>query len=196
MNVAILAGGRGRRLGGVEKGLVEIGGRKIIEIILDSLKDFNSVIVCRDEEQAKLYSVFGEVTVDIYRGMGPLAGIHSALSYFSEEMVVVGADMPFVSSEVCRYLLSQCRGVFAVVPVWGDGRFEPTLSAYSPHILSEVEECLRRGDRKVICAFERLGNVKYISVDELRKFDASLLTFFNINTPEDLKLAERIINKF
>jgi molybdopterin-guanine dinucleotide biosynthesis protein A len=191
---AILAGGTGRRLGGVEKGLIKIGGREIISIILESLKDFQTVIVCRDSNQAELYSVYGDVITDIFKEMGPLAGIHSALEHLGERLVIVSTDMPFVSPDICRFLYEESVDCSAAVPVWSDGKFEPTLAAYTPEIRVNIEKCLRRGEKKVICAFKGVEKVKYIPVEVLRKFDPELISFTNINTPSDLKKAEKIIN--
>ena len=99
MNAAILVGGAGRRLGGVEKGRLVICGKTVVERILDTLQGFDTVIVCRDEEQATKYREW-DVIVDEFRGMGPLAGIHAALKHFGDSTLVVAADMPFLRREV------------------------------------------------------------------------------------------------
>jgi molybdopterin-guanine dinucleotide biosynthesis protein A len=191
---AILAGGRGARLSGVEKGFIEIGEKKVIEYIIEALRTFEKVIVCRDEEQAEKYEGLGcEVICDILKNMGPLGGIHAALNYFKRPVVITCVDMPFIVGDVCTLLYRECvKGYDAVVPVWPDGRFEPTFSAYSPALIVEIEKSYVRGERKVIMPLKRLKNVKFYPIDELRSFDPELISFTNINTPEDLKKAEEL----
>jgi len=192
---AILAGGKGRRLGGVEKGILKVGGKRIIEYILESLEDFEKVIVCRDEDQSKLYSKFDSTITDILKGMGPLGGIHAALSHFNDNVLVVSTDMPFLNREVCKVLYEECRNANAVIPMWEDGKFEPTLATYSTKVKPEIERCYRLKERRVIKAIERLDGVKYYPIEKFRKYDKELLTFMNINTPQDLEKAEKIMAK-
>ena len=195
MFAAVLAGGRGTRLGGVEKPLLKVGRRRIIEYILGSLKEFEVVIVCRDELQRKLYSKYGATITDILKGMGPLGGIHAALKHFNKHILAVSADMPFLSPEICKTLYDECKNSDAVIPRWEDGKLEPTLAAYSPKLIPEIERCHREGKRKVLKAVEGLEKVKFYPVERLRRFDEELLTFMNINTPEDLEEAEKIRGK-
>ncbi len=193
MFAAILAGGKGRRLGGVEKGLLKVGGKRIIERILYSLRDFESVIVCRDEHQSKLYSVYASTITDTLEGMGPLGGIHAALEHFKRNVLVVSVDMPFLNRDVCRVLYEECRNANAVIPMWGDGKLEPTLASYSVKVKPGIEMCYRLKEKRVIKAIENLDGVKYYSVEKLRKYDKELLTFMNINTLGDLERAKKII---
>lgn len=195
MFAAILAGGKGRRLGGVEKGILKVGGKRIIEYILESLEDFEKVIVCRDEDQSKLYSKFDSTITDILKGMGPLGGIHAALSHFNDNVLVVSTDMPFLNRKVCKVLYEECRNANAVIPMWEDGKFEPTLATYSTKVKPEIERCYRLKERRVIKAIERLDGVKYYPIEKFRKYDKELLTFMNINTPQDLEKAEKIMAK-
>ncbi len=193
MFAAILAGGKGRRLGGVEKGLLKVGGKRIIERVLYSLRDFENVIVCRDEHQSRLYSTYASTITDILEGMGPLGGIHAALEHFKSNVLVVSVDMPFLNHNICRILYEECTNATAVIPRWEDGRFEPTLACYSVKVKEGIERCYRLKEKRVIKAIEDLDGVKYYPVERLKRYDKDLLTFMNINTPEDLKRAEKII---
>jgi molybdopterin-guanine dinucleotide biosynthesis protein A len=192
---AVLVGGRGRRLGGVEKALMRIGNKKIIEHILESLKEFDCVIVCRDEEQSSIYSKYESTITDILKGMGPLGGIHAALKHFNETVLVVSSDMPFLNPEVCRRIYDECWDADAVIPVWNDGRLEPTFASYSPKLIPEIERCFKSGEKKVLKAIEGLERVKYYPVEKLRRFDKDLLSFMNVNTGDDLAKAEEIRRK-
>jgi molybdopterin-guanine dinucleotide biosynthesis protein A len=192
---AILAGGQGSRLGGVEKGLLKIGGKRVIEYVLHALEDFERVIVCRDEGQSLLYSRYAPTITDILKGLGPLSGIHSALLYFNKPVLIVSSDMPFLNPRVCKVIYRECWNADAVIPRWEDGKLEPTFAAYSTKLIPEIERCFELGEKKVIKAIEKLRKVKFYPVEKLKPYDERLLTFFNVNTPQDLNRAEEIRKK-
>ena len=194
MNAAILVGGTGRRLGGVEKGKLIICGKTVVERIIDSLKDFDTVIVCRDEEQAGKYEEFENVIVDEFRGMGPLAGIHAALKHFGDSTLVVATDMPFLRRDVALRLWEERvkTNADALIPVWDNGKMEPLLAVYSAEALFEIEKSLKLGETKVLAPIMRLEKVIFYSIERLRDVDEKLISFFNINTPQDLKRADEL----
>jgi len=187
LNVAILVGGRGRRIN-AEKGLLEIKGKKFIEILVEKFKDCNVIIVCRDEKQAKLYERFGETIIDEVKDFGPLAAIYSALKYFKDYVLVVAVDMPLIKKELAKHIFEVCKnGYDAVIPKWKDGKVEPLLACYSFKAIGEIEKSIMRGERKIIKSMERL-NVLYYPIEELRRFDENLLSFINVNTKKELEL--------
>lgn len=194
MNAAILVGGAGRRLGGVEKGKLVICGKTVVERLLNTLRDFNTVIVCRDEEQAGKYGEFKNVIVDEFRGMGPLAGIHAALKHFGDSVLVVAADMPFLRREVALTLWEERvrSDADALIPVWGCGKMEPLLAVYSSKTLPEIEKSLEKGETKVLAPIMRLEKVIFYGIERLKDVDEKLVSFFNINTPDDLKRADEL----
>lgn len=193
MNVAILAGGMGRRFGGAEKSQIRICGIRIIDMLMKRFSQFDTVIVCRDDEQKRLFSGY-KCIADEFRGYGPLAGIHAALKYFRDYVVVVATDMPFVMIEVLNELYRNTADYNAdvLMPYWRYGKFEPLLSVYSPEIINIVEKSLVEGEKKILTPVFNAENVVLYDVECLRKFDKELVSFFNINTPEDLKRAEEI----
>ncbi|AEA46312.1 molybdenum cofactor guanylyltransferase [Archaeoglobus veneficus] len=194
MNVAILAGGKASRLGGIEKGMLDVCGKRVIERLLFTFHDCSTVIVCRDEEQAELYSEFASVTIDHYRNAGPLAGIHAALKHFRARILVVAADMPFVKRAVAEaiYDAGEKSGADAVIPAWSDGKTEPLLACYSFSAVEEIEKSLSSGERKIMVPVQRLERVIFYPVEKLKSLDERLVSFLNINTPEDLRRAEEL----
>ena len=191
MNVAILAGGIGSRLGGIEKGKIRICGKTAIERIIETLSGYNIVVVCRDEKQSELYSDLAPVITDEFRGMGPLAGIHAALKYFNSRTFVVAVDMPFIRRSVVDFIYREAEknNADALIPVWDDGKAEPLLACYSYSALKEIEKSLERGERKVLTPILRLENVIFYPIDKLKIVDKDLVSFLNVNTPEDLERA-------
>ena len=193
--VAILAGGIGKRMGGAEKGFIKIKGEISVKILLKELESFEVVIVCRDKTQGKLYKQLDNVTTifDEFKGVGPLAGIHSALSYFKDNVAIIGVDMPLVKKEVVNAIFKEIEinDVHAVIPIWGDGKKEPLLACYSYKAVEDIGESLKKGERKIMNSLDP-KKIKLYPIEKLRNFDRDLVSFLNINTLEDLKKVEEL----
>ncbi len=194
MNVAILAGGGATRLGGLEKGLLNICGKRSIERLLCTFHDCKTVIVCRNYEQTKLYSDMATAIADRYINSGPLAGIHAALDYFKSRALVVAVDMPFVKRAVAEAIYGEAKksNADALIPVWSDGKKEPLLACYSYSAIKEIEKSLVRGEKKIMTPVQGLERVIFYPVEKLKGVDRELVSFFNVNTPEDVRRAEEI----
>ncbi len=194
MNVAVLMGGQGKRLG-IEKAELKICGKKLIEIAIEKYKKYNLVFVCRDEKQAEKYSRdYDAVFIcDIYKDFGALAGIHSALNYF-DRCIVTAIDMPFVKRVVIEHIYNEGlkRKCDALIPIHKYP--EPLLAFYSNSSLKEIEKSIERCEKRIIEPFKRLNTIFY-PVENLKKFDRDLISFFNINTAEDLKRAEELCSR-
>ncbi len=198
VKVAVLAGGRGKRIGR-EKFDLELCGKPLLHRTLENLSEFDVVIVCRDEEQvervSKLvegFSINIEFAVDEWRDFGSIAGVHSAVKRGS--CVVTAVDMPFINPEIVRHLFEV--GVSgrwnAVIP---RHRYpEPLLAFYSHSSVELVEDAMKRGVKRIVEAFKG-ENTLFYPVENLRKFDKELLSFFNINTIDDLRRAEEICRR-
>ncbi|HSW40457.1 MAG TPA: molybdenum cofactor guanylyltransferase, partial [Acidobacteriota bacterium] len=184
---AILAGGQGRRLGGVAKGMILVNGRPIIARVAETLAGFveETIIVSND---ANIYR-FLELPVfpDDEAGRGPLQGIVTAIRKSAWDQVIVApCDMPYVTPEAIRTLLSYAHDADAVVPLSAKG-WEPLFAVYSKACLAAAEKVLESGRRRII---EFLPDVRtvYIPAGE---FDESL--WFNINNHVDLRQAKGTI---
>ncbi|MFP3910101.1 MAG: molybdenum cofactor guanylyltransferase [Archaeoglobaceae archaeon] len=191
--VAVLAGGSGSRLGRIDKGMIKIDGVTLIERLMKTLKGLDTVIVCRSE-QIQDYSSYSQVIEDEFTEMGPLAGIHASLKFFKEPILVVGVDMPFVKREVIDFLLGEFSNEEALIPSWKDGRTEPLLACYNYNVVDRIERCLERGEKKIINVLD-MDRVKLYPVERLRHYDEGLISFLNINTPEDLNKVEGLCSK-
>lgn len=104
----MLSGGRGTRLGGVDKGSLEVGGRFLIDRVLDALVVARRVVVVGPPPE-----VVAEVlwTREEPAGGGPVAGLAAGLTLVEEEVVVVVAvDMPFVTESVVARLVAASSG--------------------------------------------------------------------------------------
>ena len=110
INAVLLAGGKSRRFGDLDKALLPFAGKTLIEYIVSNLnKAFNRVIIIGSKDK---YSFIDGVEVheDIYKNKGPLAGIYTGL-YFSETNYnfICGCDMPFLNSNYFNYLKSNLK---------------------------------------------------------------------------------------
>ena len=187
----ILAGGVSRRLE-KNKALERIGGKAIIERVIDSLVPLTTevlAVVARPEQATALRlppSV--RVVSDRYPGGGSLGGIFTGLEASAELWsLVVACDMPFLNRELLHHLIAQSSNVDAVVPCLG-GQPEPLHALYSKACLAPMERMLRDGDLKIAPLFEAV-RVRYVDEETIDRIDPRHLSFFNINTQADLEEA-------
>ncbi len=186
---AILAGGRGRRLG-YPKSLLRIGGERVIDRVVQMMKGiFDEVIIVVDDREQFIGPAGVSVVEDLIPGQGPLAAIYTALKLSSRDKVFVAAgDMPFLQADLIRRLLTIARreDCDCVIPR-NHGGFESLHAVYSTTGLPAFERALKGDDLSVWAAFSRLNTV-YVDTTP-----AERQSFFNINTPDDLKSA--VLNK-
>ena len=188
----VLAGGRGSRLGGVDKAGLEIGGSTClarVRVALGGLVD-ETILVVNDDRLA------GTPGARLVRDPEPHGGVLPALAAALEAAsnpvgVVVACDMPFLNAALLRWLCDEASDWDVVIPVV-DGHLEPMHAVYRrDRCLLEIEASLARGDRRMI-SFHAGLRVRRVEEDELRRLDPALRSSFNINTPADLAEARRI----
>ena len=195
--VIVLAGGASKRMGR-DKTLLQVKGVPMIKRVVDAaLKVSSEVIVVTGSKRAsKQISkvIGGDVTIveDEERGWGPLMGILTGCKRARAEYVaIVPCDAPFLNPKVLAELFKRAEGHDAAIPRWPNGYLEPLHSVYRRQaILDVVQELAKRGSRSILRLIESLKDVIYVSVEELKLVDEKLLTFFNVNTPRDLLMAE------
>ncbi len=191
VTAVVLAGGMSRRLGR-NKAVEFFDGETLIRRAIGRLRQVagNIMVVANDEERITELNLPDDVTavIDEYPGKGPLAGIYTGLKASSTEWnVFCACDMPFLNPRLYRALLSKRDSHAAVVPIV-DGRPEPVHAAYSRACLGPIGEKLAADDLKIAGFFKDVS-VRYFTEDEVRAIDPDLLSFFNINTQQDLETA-------
>ena len=186
--VYILAGGKGKRLT-PHKGLLEIKGVSIINRQIDVLtKLFDDVIIITNTPE--FYQSLGPgIVEDAIPGKGPLGGIYSALlNSGSRYNFVVASDMPYLNPSLIKYMLNNSAGYDIIVPAFS-GRLEPLHSIYSKGCINVIEDMIKNNNFKVTDLFSQL-KVKKIAEEEVARFDPEGLSFVNINTAQDYRLAK------
>ncbi len=206
-SAVILAGGNGRRLG-AEKALLEFEGRPLISWTAEKLflAVDELVVVARDEAQARrLQEIISNFTLqpeskliftwDRVAGFGPVAGLSAGMKQARGNFAfATGCDLPFLSPQVIERLfeLADEEGCDAAVPVQPNGFFEPLHSVYHrKKMLHACERAMEEAERRIHAPLQELC-VRRIFVDLLRPQDPDLLSFFNLNTREDLEEARML----
>jgi molybdopterin-guanine dinucleotide biosynthesis protein A len=194
-SLVIFAGGRATRLGGARKAMLRVGDRTILERVLDALGPLVQERLAL-VDQLELPSLPGlQLVVDERPHDGPLAALAHGLQVARFDVcLLVASDMPFVSRDAFAYLLRMHAEESArVVVPYVDGHLEPMHSVVSRRALaSAIEPFLASGERRLFRVLESL-DPRLVHADEMRTLDPELRTLFNVNTPEDLAAAERLI---
>jgi molybdopterin-guanine dinucleotide biosynthesis protein A len=177
----ILAGGLGRRMGGVDKGLQPLHGRAMVEHVLARLAPQVDEIVINANQNLERYGAFGHRVVSDRVGgfAGPLAGLHAGLEAISEPLAVtVPCDSPFLPADLVARLKSQLGANDLAVAKTGD-QPHPVFALVRRSVASNLEAFLAGGGRKIDAWYASLRVVEVA-------FDDEADAFRNINTLEEL----------
>ena len=184
----VLAGGKSLRMG-KDKALLKIGSETLLARTLAvAMQLTNKVFVVG--EKARLPE-FGNVIEDGYRGCGPLAGIHAALSHSSTDRnLLLAVDMPFVTQELLGFLISTSNQSDAVVVVPRAGsRLQPLCAMYRKAFAEVAEQALKEGRHRIDPLFGRVPT-RIIEEKELSAAGFFPNLFENVNTPADWERAQ------
>jgi len=192
----VLAGGKNRRLGRT-KALEAIGGKSLIERVVERLEPLTSqILIVTSREQLDLpFACNIEILADIYPDKGPLGGIYTGLlASRSPYSFVVACDMPFLNTRLMSHMIKLSHDFDAVVPKLGEAKVEPLHAIYSRACLGSIESQLEDG-RLEAYSFLEAVHVRYLERAECQRFDSQLLSFFNINYQSDLDQAVALTTK-
>jgi molybdopterin-guanine dinucleotide biosynthesis protein A len=188
MQGAILAGGAARRMGGIPKGLLEVGGIRILDrLVAAFLEGLGSLpLLVANTPDAGSWRGDLRVVADRIPGGGTLAGLHAAVWEAPAPVVAIAWDMPFVPAGLIAALARGLDAADVVIPASGGRRgVEPLCAGYGPATGPAMAAALERGDLRAI-AFHEAVRVRVVPEAELRLFGDPARMFFNVNTPEDL----------
>ena len=199
----ILAGGFSKRFGR-DKGLVEMAGKPLIRHVTDRIiKLFNEIIVVVSNEiqKEKLISTIQprvKIIIDKYNVRSPIVGTISGFEISSSKYsFLFGCDTPFISINVISFLLQRCKNKDALIPRWPNRYTEPLHAVYNTKsALKSAEIAYKRKQLDMNSMIDNMKNVQYISTLILKQLDPRLITFFNVNTIQDLEKAEYLLKMF
>ena len=187
----IQAGGKSTRMGGRPKALLELGGRRIIERVLDAVRPVvDDVLIVTNTPD--LYGFLGVPMVpDAYPEHGSLGGIFTGLAAASGDAAfTVACDMPFLHPEVARLVVERAGEGDVVIPRVG-AQLETLHALYAKACLPSIETRLKAGRLKIVGFFE---DVRVVEIDEaeVARHRAPDVVFMNVNTPEELARARAL----
>ncbi|UCB53263.1 MAG: molybdenum cofactor guanylyltransferase [Candidatus Zixiibacteriota bacterium] len=188
----ILAGGKGSRIN-KNKALITLpDGKALIQRTIGVLKGiFTEILIVANQRET--YKGLGvQVVEDLIEGKGPLGGILTGLAYSTSQFnFVIGCDMPFPQPGLIELLLQKCVDQDVVIPAAG-GEVEPLFAVYSKSCLPVIVGHVQKQDLKVRSILTELRVLK-IEQKRIDGVDPERLSFFNINTDDDLKKARAMM---
>jgi len=189
----ILAGGENSRLSGRNKAFIKIKGKRILDRICDIFKELFQEIVVVTKDPLPYIQENLEIAADLFTIRSSLTGIHAGLFYATTPFVFFTAcDTPFLKKELVETMLNHIeQGTDVIIPQTDKG-LEPLCAVYSKNCLPIAERYLVQNKLKILRVFQG-ARVKKIPEKVLRLNDPNLISFFNVNTPEDLARAEKFI---
>lgn len=186
----ILAGGEARRMGGIDKGLITLNNKPLIEYVINSLETQVDKIIInanRNIEEYKKYNL--DVVEDMQQGFhGPLAGMLTGLHHcHTDYLLCVPCDSPFCPNDIAERLYQSVEENNSDIAVVDDGkRIHPVFNLIKKELISSLSVFLQSGQRKIDRWFEEH---KYVKCD----FSDKPKAFLNINSLEELKKIEQTL---
>ena len=209
----ILAGGLNLRFGGKNKALSNVGGKTILDRTLSSFGTLfqETMVVTKTPLEYLAWNTL--IVTDIYPARSPLAGLHAGLTYTQTPYIFITAcDTPFIKPALIEIILKEIDTKSDIIVPETEKGLQPLCAAYSRQCLPMIEKLLRQeataarsvpnsGNKRVLNQGLKILNiydtvrVKKIPEKRFRAVDPELLSFFNVNTPEDFVLAEQILSE-
>ncbi len=191
LSVVVQAGGQSQRMG-ENKALKTFLGRPLIERVVGRLRPIADELILTTNEPESYAFITGRKIGDLRPGLGPLGGLHTALSAAQfEKVAVVACDMPFACAPLlvkAAEILEQ-EEVDVVIAELPEG-FEPMHAVYRRSTcLPAIEAAIDSGQRRVISWFPAV-RLRRLTPDELKQHDPEGQAFWNVNTPEEFARAE------
>ncbi|HLS85698.1 MAG TPA: molybdenum cofactor guanylyltransferase MobA [Burkholderiales bacterium] len=183
MTGIVLAGGQGRRMGGVDKGLQPLRGRPMVEWVLERLAPQVDEVVVNANQNAGRYAAYGHRVIgdEVSGFAGPLAGLHAGMKIASHPLVLtVPCDSPFLPLDLAARLKDALGGRHDIAVAKTGDRTHPVFALARRSLLPGLESFLQGGGRKIDAWYAPL---RFVEVS----FDDEADAFRNINTLEELK---------
>jgi molybdopterin-guanine dinucleotide biosynthesis protein A len=187
LSCAISAGGKASRMGGLNKALISIQGKSILDRNLEVITEFFDEIILITPRKDEFEMYLSQITIveDIIPNRGPISGLHSALSHCNHQAVFfMAADMPNLSPDFIKKLIQefhQHQAEALVIRI--NGKLEPLQAIYSVSIKEKLENYLNASNNNALKDFIQLLNVRYLELDFTQE---NLNALTNINYPDQL----------
>ncbi len=191
ISVAILAGGQSSRMG-TNKAFVRVGGQPIIERIIGRVRGLGEELTIVANTPGEYVHLGLPTYSDLIPGKGPLGGLYTAISLARYDYVLaVSCDQPFLNVELLQSLIDKRAGFDVVVPLAKDGYPQSMHAIYEKGCVEAIRKNLKADKLKMIGFFPEV-RVCEVAGEEIDRIDPERYSFLNVNSPEDLALAESI----
>ena len=189
----ILAGGMNTRFSGRDKAFLSVGGKRILDHLYHLFDSLFEDIVLVTNDPHKYLEWDMNIVTDLFSVRSSLTGIHAGLFYALNPFAFFAAcDTPFLKKELVETIIRSIEKRFDVVIPKTPAGLEPLCAVYSKECLKPVERQIRQKKFKIEQLFQK-RRVKKIPEKILRQKDPELISFFNINTPQDQEKAEKML---
>lgn len=187
LSAVVLAGGRARRMGGTDKGLIPFMGKPLVAQICTALQPQVAELMINANRNLPEYQQLGYSVIqdELDEYQGPLAGMHAALCIATHAwLLTVPCDAPFVADDYAEKMLTTAHAEKVQLAVAHDGnRLQPVYSLIHRDLVTSLNQFLESGERKIDRWFQQHT---FATVD----FSEQARMFTNINTMEQLAEAE------
>jgi molybdenum cofactor guanylyltransferase len=177
---------------GKDKALIPLGDKPLIEHVLERVQGLGTEVLITSNNPEPLSYLGIRLVQDRDPGAGALSGLLTALeAAHGDYLLIAACDMPFISTELFRYMLQRTKNFDVVIPYW-NGYYEPMHAIYAKTCMPAVKRTLACNKQRLVSFFPEV-RVLQICDPVLGAFDHSGKTFFNINTPQDFREAEHYL---
>ena len=193
-SLAIIAGGQSRRMGR-DKAFVDLAGKALIEHVIERSANLGQAETILITNKPAQYAHLGlPMHRDILPNKGSLGGIYTALVQAgSPEVLVLACDMPFVNTDLLRYMVDQISADIDIIVPTVDGYPQGLHAIYRRTCIEPITEQLAADRLKIIRFYDRM-RVRYLDETDYAVFDPQGRSFANLNTPEELANAEQLLS--
>lgn len=183
----ILAGGKSSRMG-VNKSLLKLGEKTIIERIVDLMKSlFNKVIIITNKTNEYEFLKL-PLHQDIYKEKGPLGGIHSGLvNSKTDKNFFISCDIPLMTKEMIEYIVNY-KTKKPIIFCEAACYHQPLAGVYKKNVLPKIEEVLngsKNANDNSLHLFLKRVDSEIVQPQNLEFYDDRI--FFNVNNPDDYR---------
>ena len=192
----ILSGGLNSRMKGKNKAYLKIDGSRFLDRVTGTLREcFNEILlVTKDPSAYTRLQKDINIIKDISDIHSPLSGIHAGLSDMEADYAFcIGCDTPFLKKAVVEILVNGIEPNADVIVPYSETYFQPLCAIYSKRCAPLIEGQLNKNDLKVDNLFSKV-RIKTIPYEIFQQVDEDLVSFFNVNSPEDLQYAEQLLS--
>jgi len=189
----ILVGGASSRMG-TDKARLQFGDLTSVELIANALRCVTGSVTTVGSPAQRLAALPN--IPDLRPEWGPLAGIEAALRHAkSAHCVIAACDFPFVTGNLFARLVDSVNDADAIVPLQSDGRAQPLCAVYRvATCLTAAADAIAANEHAPRDLLNRV-RTRYLPFREVSHLAGSEHFFFNVNTPENYELAQRLFDQ-